>query len=148
MPYIKKSLRGSFDNAVVLAIAETGRISTAQSSTVKLIIQLMKNIEIENFDGCLNYVFSQMLRKVTNLWWTGDIILGVIDEIFLKEPRYWKLERALGLIDAMEAEFKRRRWRPLDLVEILLTLMRIREVILHNIDIYEDKKIAENGDLE
>ena len=145
MPYIKKNLRPPFDKAVELAKA--GNIDGAFS-------QILEAIEDYDFvkdylvvDGCLNYVFTQLLRKLDALemhvahW----IIFGVLKTLFWGKPRYGLLERVMGLLYAMRREFKRREWNEnaLPIIDVLLnfTVTRIYEP-------HEDRKIAENGDLE
>ena len=145
MPYIKQEMRPPFDKAVELAKA--GNIDGAFSQILEAIEGYSIVSDYLVVDGCLNYVFTQLLRKLDTLemhvahW----IIFGVLKTLFWDKPRYGLLERLIGLLYAMRVEFERREWNEnaLSIIDVLLnfTVTRIYEP-------YEDRKMVENGDLE
>lgn len=145
MPYIKKEMRPPFDKAVELA--KVGDVDGTFS-------QIMEAIENYDFvkdylivDGCLNYVFTQLLRKlnVSEMCVAHWIIFGILKTVFWDRPKYGLLERAMGLLNAMNVEFTRRGWRE-DALPVIGALLHFTETRVY--EPYEDKKIAENGDLE
>lgn len=136
-------MRPPFDKAVELA--KSYDVEGAYSQIMEAIKDydfLFKDYLI--VDGCLNYVFTQLLRK-TETYVAHWVIFGVLKTLFWNKPRYGLLERAIGLLTAMKNEFGRRRLREdaLPIIDVLLhfTITRVYEP-------YEDNKIAENGDLE
>jgi len=138
MPYIKRELRPIFDEAVELVKAnEIGKALT-------IVMNNLEGKDVFAVDGCLNYFFTQTLKKVDHLDRCETVIIVILIHQFLDKPRYLLLERALGLITAMRIEFKRRGWRS----EGLYILERIYNLVKGYYVDYEDKKIKDNGDLE
>lgn len=137
MPYIKMELRHPFDMAVSFAL--TGNALGAKEA----ILLAIKDKDDMAIDGCLNYAFTQLLRKI-NLGIARDIIRLVSFVVFLNPPRYAYLERAVGLLDCMIDEFKRRGWEK-EAIPILEELLKqVKEIR----DRYEGGKILKNGDLK
>lgn len=138
MPYIKKDLRPPFDEAVeAVKNDEIGRaIGTVASN--------LEGKDIFAVDGCLNYFLTQILRKVDDLERCENVMVLTLINAFLLNPRYFLLERLLGLISAMQIEFKRRGWRS----EALNVLERVYFYIERRYIDYEDEVILKNGDLE
>lgn len=131
-------MRPPFDEAVeAVKNDELGRALT-------MVMLNLNGKDAFTVDGCLNYFFTQTLRKVDHLDRCETTIILTLINQFLREPRYLFLERALGLINAMQIEFKRRNWRS----EGLYILERVYNFVKRRYTKYEDKKIDENGDLE
>jgi len=137
MPYIKKELRPIFDEAVELVkVNEIGR-------AVTMIMLNLEDKDAFTVDGCLNYFFTQTLRKVDHLDRCEHTIILTLINQFLLKPRYLLLERILGLITAMQIEFERRNWRS----EALCILERVYNFAKKRYVDYEDEAIKRNGDL-
>ena len=133
-------MRKPFDEAVTTA--QMGQLSIA----AELIHNKVKDMPASEMDGCLNYVFTQMLRKVENLTDAKIVIDLVINTLFWMEPKYIKFERIHGLLYCMIDEFKRRSWRRN--YRVVRILEHLLEINRYKRDEYEDEKIAQNGDLK
>ena len=105
MPYIKKKLRPVFDSAIILA--QNGYIGNAAGR----ILFGVDGMEPKVMDGCLNYVFTQMLRKVEDLVTVRIIMDIVINTLFWNQPKYIRFERVEGLLGRMIKEYRRRGWK-------------------------------------
>ena len=139
MPYIKKGLRPIFDSAVILA--QKGRIVEASEQ----ILLGMKDMEPEVMDGCLNYAFTQMLRKVEDLVTVKIIMVLVINTLFWSQPKYIRFERVEGLLGRMIKEYRRRGWkRQKKVIQSIGSIMGMND---HKTNDYEDKCIERNGDI-
>lgn len=143
MPYIKKELRPPFNKAVELA--RSGDLAGAHSQILDAIkdYDFVKDYLI--VDGCLNYVFTQLLRKMELLHIAHWIIFGTLKTLFWDKPRYGLLERAIGLLRAMKVEFERRGWRE-DAIPVIDVLSHFTETRVY--EPYEDEAKLRNGDLE
>jgi len=139
MPYIKKGLRPVFDSAVILAQkGEIGRTS-------EWILSAIKNMEPKVMDGCLNYVFTQMLRKVEDLVTVRIIMDLVINSLFWSQPKYIKFERVEGLLGRMIKEYHRRGWkRQKKVIQAIGSIMGMNDCKTNS---YEDECIEKNGDI-
>lgn len=140
MPYIKKDLRPVFYSAVVLV--QKGQIGEA----MERILLGVKDMEPKSADGCLNYVFTQLLRKVEDVVEAKIVIDLTLNALFWSHPKYFRFERVNGLLGCMIDEYQRRGWkRQTKVVRALKDLLRMNK---HYTASYEDLKILENGDLE
>jgi len=140
VPYIKKALRPPFDIAVEMAIKKRYDFAIAQ------ILRSVEHMKPEVMDGCLNYVFTQMLRKTELLMEVVPVIDVVLQHIFWHNPKYIKFERCKGLLGSMIKEYERRNWKRADSVYIVLDML-----MGHNDKLqaeYEDECIKRNGDLD
>lgn len=136
-PYIEKKYRPIFDQAVNYAI--DGWITVS----VDTIIFGVKS-HGDKFDGCLNYVFTQLFRK-TESPLAFTVIEQTIIKMFLEEPSYHKIERIIGLLNCMLIEFETRNWMT---EEISIRLDALIKYMKTEYKIYERKKCEEEGDLE
>jgi len=75
---------------------------------IDALISKLSEQDENKIDGCLNYIITK-----------------IINAVYAKEPNYFKLNRAIGVLEAVKQEFYRRRIAP-----------------------YEDEKIKENGDVK
>lgn len=140
MPYIKQSYRPQFNEAILLL--KYGQYSECASQ----IILHVDRLEPKVMDGCLNYVFTQMLRKNDNLIDVKVIIDLIVNDLFWTEPSYFKFERVKGLFGCMIDEYKRRGWRrQRQVVKILKHFLKVNA---HKTADYEDEKKNLNGDLD
>jgi len=137
MPYIKKELRPIFDLAVGYAFI--GDVINAQDR----ILVGIKDKDDMIIDGCLNYVFTQLLRKTT-LGFASALIRDTIHKVFLSPPKYAYLERTVGLLTCMIDEFERRGWRR----DAIYPLKKLLNQVKEQRDLYENKKIDQNGDID
>jgi len=140
MPYITANLRPIFDSIVVLVQLER------TDDAIDSLIFATKDFPPEVLDGCLNYLFTQILRKTNDLTYAKIVIELMINEIFWSKPKYFRYERVYGLLNAMIDEYQRRAWRrQRKVVKVLKALLNMNA---HYTSEYEEKKIAQNGDLE
>lgn len=137
MPYIKQELRPPFITAVGFAIV--GNFEQC----IDIIRKEIKNKSEFELDGCLNYVFTLLLKRI-DIGNAKMVIQFIIREVFLSPPRYTYLERAIGLLHCMIDEFERRAWKR----EAIPALRRILNAVKEIRDNYEDEKIEANGDVE
>ena len=137
MPYIKKQLRPPFITAVSFAIVGSFE------ECMNIILKEIKNKNESEVDGCLNYVFTLLLKRL-DIIDAKIIIQFIIRDVFLSPPRYVYLERAIGLLHCMIDEFERRAWRRDAIPALKIILNAVKEVR----DDYENQKIEENGDVE
>ena len=136
MPYIERELRDEFDKYLKSLIE--GHINVS-----KLCMDILK-LPLEKQDGLINYLLTEGLRHNAST----NIMDEIIFVFYASEPRsYYKFERALGLLSAIQKEFKRREWTLTDtqrfFVEHEADYLYDSEVSL-----YEKLKIDTNGDLE
>jgi hypothetical protein len=136
VPYIERELRDEFDKYLKSLIE--GHINVS-----KLCMDILK-LPLEKQDGLINYLLTEGLRHNAST----NIMDEIIFVFYASEPRsYYKFERALGLLSAIQKEFKRREWTLTDtqrfFVEHEADYLYDSEVSL-----YEKLKIDTNGDLE
>lgn len=140
MPYIKQELRPVFDVAVERAIKRDCL------SAVGHILHSVEYMQPKVMDGCLNYTFTQMLRKANFISDVIPIIEMALQYIFWSEPKYIKFERCKGLLGSMVKEYKRRNWNRANcVVEVLRLLIERNDELQAE---YEDECIERNGDLD
>lgn len=144
MPYIKKELRPIFDFAI--HSAQMRYVGYVANITVECIKFGVRDMAPEDMDGCLNYVFTQLLRKLENLTY-AKIIMGItINDLFWMKPKYFRYERVKGLLGCMIDEYRRRAWRrQRRVVKILKKLLGTNA---YKLSVYEEEKIKKNGDLQ
>lgn len=138
MPYIKQELRPIFNFAVHLAKNERTNL------IVKIIKFGVRDMPPKVMDGCLNYVFTQLLRK-QHFFYASAVIEMTLNDLFWKKPNYFGFERVKGLLGCMIDEYQRRAWQ--DQRKVVKALKKILErnaLLLSN---YEEEKIKQNGDL-
>ena len=140
MPYIKKKLRPPFDIAVEMAINKKYSYAIAQ------VLRSVQYMKPKVLDGCLNYAFTQMLRKTKVLMEVVPVIDVVLHHIFWYDPKYIRFERCKGLLGSMAVEYKRRDWNRAHEVVIVLNMLIDRNDELQIA--YEDECIERNGDLD
>lgn len=142
MPYIKKELRPIFDFAVRLV--QKGR--EYRFLATECIEFGVKDMPPEVMDGCLNYVFTQLFRKIDDIKLSDVIIRIVLQHLFWSKPKYFRFERVKGLLGCMTYEYQRRAWRrQCKVVKALKILLYLNDV---NTSYYEEQKILENSDLD
>jgi hypothetical protein len=143
IPYIKKELRPIFDFAVYMARKKNGHSIKSVAECVEFGV---KDMPPEVMDGCLNYAFTQLLRKVDDLKFTQKIIHGVIKHLFWDKPKYFRYERVEGLLNCMIKEYRRRAWRrQRKVVKVLKELLYLHD---QEMSYYEIQKECQNGDLK
>jgi len=142
MPYIKRELRPQFDEVI-----KGLRKSESGTRAVGLMMIALKSRKDTEIDGCLNYVFTQILRHNHYIFeWEGLFIRSVINRVYLNPPKYYKLNAVDGLISRIRKELVRRDWLTPQASGFLSELEHLIDVTYYIP--YEDKKIKENGDLE
>lgn len=140
MPYIKKELRPIFDFAIQLA-----KEDERTNLIVKVIKFGVRDMPPEDMDGCLNYVFTQLLRK-QHFFYASAVIEITLNDLFWQKPKYFRFERVKGLLGCMIDEYQRRAWyHQREVVKALKKILERNGFLLSN---YEEEKIKQNGDLE
>lgn len=134
MPYIENDLRVPYDK-------EINFVNEVCASTLLKLCGKLE--ESNNFDGDINYVCTQLLRKLP-LEEAKRIIFLILNHFFLYNASYSKFKDAIGLLTVMEREFKRRQWGKEQEMAIRNFSWNIQQMY----DKYEDLKISQNGDLE
>ena len=136
MPYISKLLREKY--AKYLKTLIEGHIVVHE-----LCNSLLKE-PINEQDGILNYLLTEGLRHNAST----NIMDEIIFVFYASEPRsYFKFERALGLLSAIQKEFKRRGWTLTDTQKFFVE-HEADYLYDSEISLYEKLKIDTNGDLE
>jgi hypothetical protein len=138
MPYIKKEQRPEFDE-VVRMFQDLSNLDVV--TVADYVVSLYDKYPS---DGCLNYLFTQLIRKNKGNSTVTSFIYLIIDKIIFKDgERYKNYQRVGGLLYRMKKEFKRRGW--VDTAHVIESLMGALDNLCNA---YEDIKIKENGDVE
>jgi hypothetical protein len=140
LPYIKQEYRISPD--YIINQVRHGNIVEALS----FLIDYIEKLPLEQVDGTINYIFSRLLKDTDLSFSIAGIDLfinGAIEGIYLEDKTYFKLERLIGLLHCMEAEFKERGWKASNYLEKLSSFYYTTVLIP-----YELKKRKENGDID
>ena len=143
MPYIKQEIRSDFDGIISDVLIH----ETTIENSIKLLMLALSKQPSDKIDGCLNYIFTQLLR--TSAPYDpreGIFIRGVIIEVYTKPLTYEKINRFNGLITCMMDEFKERGWDTPSNIAFLFELRLLFKGAFT--EDYERKKMEENGDLE
>ena len=140
MPYIKKKLRPTLDVAVVHAMNQD-----VIRSVETLVAELKGFVGSTELGGRMNYVFTQIFRKA-RLIDARIIVFFVCNTLFWLKPRYFKFEHVYATFNAMIDEWNRRKWT--NYKNVVKELKIILSANKRYCATYEDRKIAENGDLE
>lgn len=139
MPYIKKCERPEFDE--VVEMFQEDKTKEKLNTILNYIASLYDKYDS---DGCLNYLFTQLIRKNEGSVEIALFIDLIIDKIiFIDGERYENYQRASGLLYRMKKEFERRKWA--DSAHVIDTLIGITDRSCND---YENKKIVENSDIE
>jgi len=139
MPYIKKEMRPPFDE-VIDAIKQK---NMDQYVMVALDLAL-EGKALTAIDGCINYLFSKLLKDEPNPYVHKKFIKDAIKKVYLSPIKYYKLNRLFGLFECMIMEFDRRGWGSDDTIDMFKDLQRYYR---HKYITYEKQKIEENGDI-
>ena len=145
MPYIKKKLRPPFDR--IIERAKHGDFTIFDC--VADACEEVKKFTEDKYDGCLNYFFTQLFRQLDDVEMAEIISSLTLMTVYLCGDRisYFRIERAVGLLENMIDEFVRRKWTTED-SEIMKALKQMLFQTKYIRDKYEDEKITENGDLD
>src|SRR3989304_7199860 len=102
MPFIEQRYRPKIDWYIL--DAEKGSFSEALTG----LTETLKDRDIipaDFFNGALNYTCTQLYRKCSPQC-AGTLTLMLLNFFYLSEPRYVKLEDALGLLTGMITMFE------------------------------------------
>jgi len=143
MPYIKEKLRPPFDE-VIKAIKQKGMEQYVLVAFDVALEDFKGDKGLKVIDGCMNYLFSKLLKYEDNPHVHKEFIKEAIKRVYLSPVRYYNLNRLGGLLHWMIVEFDRRGWGNDDTVPFLKGLQRFyRKTYIT----YEKKKRKENGDI-
>jgi len=100
--------------------------------------------------GCLNYVFTQLIRKLDPLDSHHELTLILMDEFVNPQTKagkrsYTNFQNVIGMFVAMEDEHLRRLWGT---TRTRRVIRKLRGWLMMELQKYEEEKIKENGDLE
>ena len=141
MPYIKQEDREKYK--IIIEKARHLDIGVARA----LLLDNLSKLHPTEVDGHLNFVFTKLLKDSKNNFhiYFGRFIDLILQDVYADPPKYYKLQRAIGLLTCMIIEFSRRKWS----VQSKKFLKDLRRKFTENILIpYEDIKIEQNGDIE
>ena len=153
MPYIKQELRPSYDAIVNTMIAELVANQTASDDLIKHLSSVLSAQQFEDIDGCLNYFITKLFKslslhkkpeknEIPCVPAIEDALLKLFRELF--PPKYFHFNRAGGVLLWCRKEFERRYGKTC--CSTILTDLADR-LYENPIGPYEDRKIAENGDV-
>jgi len=166
MPYIKREQRPLLKE-LIRAVRQYPEWKSPDEylnimEMFNLWLEVLTKDEPAKLDGCLNFIFSTILKWTHRTYSLRDgkrfynslnkditnFIRKMLFECFEKKYQSYDLyERCIGLLTCMEYEFERRGWslgRP-DIKQWFKSEIRYWKGKLAD---YEDQKIKENGDLE
>jgi len=131
-------------DAIILLIHENSPVD----EIIMQVHSLTDDMTPRHLDGLLNYLFTQILRTKPKRDYTYSAMMIdlILNELFWLSPNYLGYERVTGLLFSMIHEYNRRKWR--NRKEVTRILKRLLRRNLCYMDMYEDKKIALNGDLQ
>jgi len=161
MPYIKADIRPLYDANISLELKNKDGIA------LQRIIELIQNSSLEEQDGIVNYVMTSFLLRFeedASKTYPPTLSYNNLrtkirgDRIFVKEslkklfyevydpPKYFRFNRAMGVLACMSKEFERRTWSLISGSQNIIKELT-DEFYKEKVGPYEDKKIEENGDL-
>lgn len=153
MPYIKKEMRPPFDAFVDTVAAEILVGKEVSETTVKVITDNLLSRPLDEIDGCLNYFITKLFKRFnlhvqpSNALYIGEpvikrVLRAIIDKVYA--PKYFNYNRACGMLFCCGSEFKRRYGEN---YAHRLLIKLAEEYYAQPVGPYEDRKIAENGDV-
>lgn len=157
MPYIKREDRPFYDAIAysILSRLHCSHIKLDLSAELKSLSMRLKSVDLKAVDGHFNYFLTKLLKKSGCLGqiifieeWReplGTFLIKLLKEIY--PPKYFNYNRGVGMLTCCVKEFRRRFGDNALAVEDFLEYV-IECFYLDIVGPYEDKKIAENGDLE
>jgi len=140
MPYIKKEDRPRYDN--IITRGERQGLVIAR----ELLFHDLRDSHPTQVDGYLNYYLTKLLKdlKEDPGFFFKQFIREVLQEVYCTPPKYYKLERGIGLLTCMIIEFSRRKWSKVS----KKLLKDIRREFTETLFIpYEMAKRSINGDI-
>jgi hypothetical protein len=139
MPYIKQEWRPDFDALVDMFLnIENLKIDDLLEYANKLYYKY------DEANGCLNYLFTQLILKSKPNVTPVSFISFIIDNtIFDKEVNYKAYDKLGGLLYRMKREFERRQWK--DELNVIDSLIYQNDQLCN---FYEGIKQEQNGDLK
>ena len=153
MPYIKQALRPPYDAIANTMIAELVANQAISDSLIKHLSSVLSAQQFEDIDGCLNYFITKLFKslalhkkpeksEVPCAPAVEDALLKLFKELY--PQKYFHFNRAGGVLLWCRKEFERRYGKTCCSTILIDLADRLYEDPLGP---YEDKKIAENGDV-
>lgn len=146
MPYIIPAARPPYD-ALIADLTLNGCTYPIQ----KKLIGYLQSVPPAAQDGQFNYFITKILvlydgfHKPIALGEFRRFLIAVMKEVYVPEC-YENYDRACGMLWCCMAEYQRRNPRSFFLVQQFM-ISTLEEFYTSTIGKYEDKKIAENGDV-
>jgi hypothetical protein len=153
MPYIKQESRPPYDAIANTMIAELVATQEISDSLIKHLTSVLSSQQFEDIDGCLNYFITKLFKslalhkhpeesEVPCAPVVEDAMLKLFKDLY--PQKYFHFNRAGGVLLWCRKEFERRCGKTY--CSTILTNLADR-LYKDPIGPYEDKKIAENGDV-
>lgn len=165
MPYIDKLQRGKFQEIVqaLIEIEDKNEVKGQERynrrdqfwCVVELMNEWLKYYKLrgQKIDGYINYTFTILLKRIFRRKGVMHkfridngkaFIHCIMSDIYTKHLSYSKFQSGFGLLNCMRAEFKRRKWMTPQLSKWFNKTINDYSDYMAK---YEDKKIAQNGDV-
>jgi len=165
MPYIKRQQRPLLKE-LLRAVRQYPEWRSPEENLyiremIDLWLKVLTKDNPEKLDGCLNFIFSTMIKKTQRTYClrkgkrfynslNKPIANFIRDLLFVHFERnrksYALYERTIGLLTCMECEFERRGWS-LERPDIKQWFKNEIKYWKHRLADYEDEKITQNGDI-
>lgn len=149
MPYIKKEDRPFYDEMIARMLQDDNGFS---ENDAKALAQYILPKDIMDHDGHMNYFLTKLFTMLNGLHAKISVgtlkcfIITVLCELY--QPKYFNYNRAMGMLTCVKKEYERRHGsRKAFLVKSFIDGV-METFYTQVIGPYEDKKIAENGDVE
>ncbi len=159
MPYILKELRPPYDSLIDEIVNVIGKIDDYQ---LAIWANRFKDEIVphkpELQDGEFNYFLTKLFIKLK--WMEGMTYYTYMETapkvkkmimecltIYSALPSYYNYNRAIGMLNCCQLEFKRRYGNSKAALPIMFLQMIIKKYYDDEIAIYEDTKITLNGDV-
>jgi len=147
MSYIEKSARLPYDELITRIFLREGFTLINADE----LISLLQKLNVETIDGHFNYFLTKSILILNGFHSTIDLndfrgfILKVLRAIY--QPKYFNYNRAIGMLNCVILEYERRHGKRQSFL-VRTFIEGIQRAFYEDIGLYEEKKIAENGDVE
>ena len=88
----------------------------------------LANKKLEEIDGCMNYIITQIIRNQNNISDNeAKFIRGAILKVYVNPLSYFSINRFNGLICSIHDELEERKWRTVENERFLIILKLLFE---------------------
>lgn len=156
MPYIKEKDREYYDNLITLFQL---KLITKKGfhDEIGMLVDHIRRLDDMSQDGHMNYFITKLLLEVGTLKLPNlvfleieailrPVLLEIITEVY-SPPKYYRYNRAVGMLTCCRMEFERRYSLKAVKAYRLLNSITVK-FYKYIIGPYEDERIKENGDVK